>query len=600
MLSRTFLFSLLILFGATKLWAQMILRGPYLTQATSNSILIHWQTDIPVTSNVEYGTGGILNQSTTELGLKTNHVIQLNNLLAGTKYHYQIGTINQVLAGDSNYFFKTLPQAGSPNTETVRIWAVGDLGKQSIQQVAVINSIKPFHLQKPIDAWLILGDIAYPNGTELDYQMSFFNYYQEPFLKNTVLWPVVGNHDYANDYNLRTNHQIPYLNIFSLPQFAECGGVASSTERYYSWNYGNIHFVNLDSYGLDQVQGGYVGLSDTILSPQITWLKADLAANTLPWTIVSFHHPPYCMGTHNSDLETDLSDLRQKLNPVLERFNVDLVLNGHCHSYQRSVPLKGHYGLEGTYDSNLHRKQMGSGSLDMHCGYIKNTRDSFTIYAVIGSGGAVPQSPQAAWPHNAMYYSNYLDNGSLLMDVDDHQLRAFWVSTDNNIVVKDLFTLSKHVNRKDTLFVQYPITLNLNASWPRGNYLWSTGDTTRNLTLYIPHDTILTVSDVTGCFSDTFIFRKTPTSIHDLEWTGDIPEIFPNPGKESIHIRIRTSGRYDCRLIELDGKVVWSGSLAEGQTEWQIRPERKPTNSVMILQIRDDKNHLFSTKIQME
>ena len=186
------------------------------------------------------------------------------------------------------------------------------------------------------------------------------------------------------------------------------------------------------------------------------------------------------------------------------------------------------------------------------------------------------------------------------MDVDENQLKAFWVSTDNNIVVKDLFTLSKHVNRKDTLFVQYPIILHIKASWPRGDYLWSTGDTTRNLTLYIPHDTLLTVSDVKGCFSDIFLFRNSPTSIHDLEWTGDFPEIFPNPSKETIHIRMRTAGHYECRLIDLDGKVVWSGSLAEDRTEWQIRPAQNPGNSVMILQIRDDKNHLFSTKIQME
>jgi len=133
MLSRTCLFSILILFGTTKLWAQTILRVPYLTRATSNSILIHWKTDIPVTSNVEYGIGGILNQSTTDLGLKTDHVIQLNNLQAGTKYHYQIGTSTQILAGDSSYFFKTMPLAGSPITEPVRIWAVGDLGKKILQ-----------------------------------------------------------------------------------------------------------------------------------------------------------------------------------------------------------------------------------------------------------------------------------------------------------------------------------------------------------------------------------------------------------------------------------------------------------------------------------
>jgi hypothetical protein len=67
-------------------------------------------------------------------------------------------------------------------------------------------------------------------------------------------------------------------------QAGQAGGVASNTEAFYSYNYGNIHFVSLDSYGWET---GNTRLYDT-LGPQMVWLKQDLAANTQPWTVVYF------------------------------------------------------------------------------------------------------------------------------------------------------------------------------------------------------------------------------------------------------------------------------------------------------------------------
>ena len=49
-----------------------------------------------------------------------------------------------------------------------------------------------------------------------------------------------------------------------------------------------------------------------------TWLTNDLNANTQRWTIVYFHHPPYSKGSHNSDTETELIEMRQNIMPILE------------------------------------------------------------------------------------------------------------------------------------------------------------------------------------------------------------------------------------------------------------------------------------------
>jgi len=79
------------------------------------------------------------------------------------------------------------------------------------------------------------------------------------------------------------------------------------------------------------------------------WLESDLAVNTLDWTIVIFHHPPYSKGrNHDSDtanqrLDIDQPqwDMRNEFTPVFESYGVDVVYSGHAHSYERSYYLNG-------------------------------------------------------------------------------------------------------------------------------------------------------------------------------------------------------------------------------------------------------------------
>ena len=76
----------------------------------------------------------------------------------------------------------------------------------------------------------------------------------------------------------------------------------------------------------------------------LTWLEADLAANTNEWLIAFWHHPPYSKGSHDSDWEMELIQMRENALPLLESYGVDLVLSGHSHCYERSYFLDGHYG----------------------------------------------------------------------------------------------------------------------------------------------------------------------------------------------------------------------------------------------------------------
>ena len=70
---------------------------------------------------------------------------------------------------------------------------------------------------KAADLMLLLGDNAYQNGTDAEYTSGFFGAYQSTILKNHILFPTPGNHDYANDAGRQDDHAVPYYDIFTVP-----------------------------------------------------------------------------------------------------------------------------------------------------------------------------------------------------------------------------------------------------------------------------------------------------------------------------------------------------------------------------------------------
>ncbi len=444
-----------------------ITRGPYMNSALQNGITIRWRTNLATNSKVSYGTSAsVLSQSVTDNTLTTEHIVQLSGLATNTLYYYNIGSTTQTLQGDGNNYFKTLPTTGS--TQKIRIMAMGDMGNNSTTQVNVRNAWQAFNGSNYTDAWILLGDNAYETGTDAEFQSKFFNIYQGTISKNHVLWPSPGNHDYAGSAARQADHAVPYYDMFSLPKNGEAGGRPSNTEAYYAYNIGNVHFVALDSYGWET---GSTRLYDT-LGPQAVWLKQDLAANTQAWIVVYFHHPPYSKGGHNSDADAELINIRQRIVPILERFNVDLVLTGHSHSYERSYLMNGHYGLETTFSLTSHALSSSSAKYDgtaNSCIYIKNPGDARNgiVYALVGSAGQLGGTT-TGYPHNAMYYSNVTNGGTLYFEVENNRLAAKWICSDG--VIRDNFTIMKNVNQTSTVSIPTGASTTLTASWT-GNYI---------------------------------------------------------------------------------------------------------------------------------
>ena len=133
------------------------------------------------------------------------------------------------------------------------------------------------------------------------------------------------------------------------------------------------------------------------------WLQEDLASHDKEWLIAYWHHPPYTKGSHDSDVETELIQMRQNVVPILEAFGTDLVLCGHSHCYERSFLINGHYGLSGTFGATM-KRDGGSGREDDTGSYVKPGTNSAegTVYVVAGCSGQATFL-QADGPHSAMF-----------------------------------------------------------------------------------------------------------------------------------------------------------------------------------------------------
>ena len=210
---------------------------------------------------------------------------------------------------------------------------LGDSGTADSNAAAVRQGYETFNGSNTTDLWLMLGDNAYPSGTDSDYQAALFDMYPD-MLRRAPLWPTIGNHDAASANS--ADQSGPYYDMFSLPSAGQAGGFPSGTEAYYSFDYANIHFLVLDSHETDRSVDG----------DMLQWLQQDLSATAQDWIIVFWHHPPYTKGSHDSDLELRLIEMRENVVPILDSFGVDLVLTGHSHSYERSFLIDGHHGRQ--------------------------------------------------------------------------------------------------------------------------------------------------------------------------------------------------------------------------------------------------------------
>ncbi|HYK76725.1 MAG TPA: metallophosphoesterase, partial [Daejeonella sp.] len=312
-----------------------------------------------------------------------------------------------------------------------------------------------------------------------------------------------GNHDY-HDERFSADHaqqsgEMAYYQSFSMPTKGEAGGVPSNTQAFYSYDIGNVHFLSIDSHGEEDNASR---LFDT-LGRQVRWIKEDLAANKKDWVVAYWHHPPYSMGSHNSDTETQLIKIRENFVGILERYGVDLVLCGHSHSYERSKLMKGHFGIEQSFDTKYFLST-SSGKYDgtsNSCPYIKDESNKGTVYVVSGSAGALDHA-QTSFPHDALPYADISVGGASMIEVEGNRLDLKWIASNGEI--RDRFTMMKNVNKKTVINIKKGQKAVLKASYV-GEYSWKGSKLkTRSIEVRPNVTTTYTVQDRYSCIQDVF------------------------------------------------------------------------------------------------
>jgi predicted MPP superfamily phosphohydrolase len=200
------------------------------------------------------------------------------------------------------------PQAPVPpplRPGSVRFVIIGDSGTgDSFQNDVALQMVKT-RAKFPFDFVVMLGDNIYGGHSPRDFSVKFERPYQVLLDAGVKFYASLGNHDDPSER---------FYQPFNM------GG-----QRYYAYSKGNVRFVVLDSNYMDPAQ--------------IEWLENEMRGASSPWKIVYCHHPLYSDGSfHGPNV-----DLRTRIEPLLEKYGVNVVFSGHEHVYERIKPQHGIY-----------------------------------------------------------------------------------------------------------------------------------------------------------------------------------------------------------------------------------------------------------------
>jgi hypothetical protein len=287
---------------------------PYLQYPTRDSIIVRWETDVPATSTVVYGAKlgedeALEGRAQTE-GLHVYHEVKLTGLDAESPYFYRV--ISELEGNDLRvqspvYTFSTAIEEDSPFGFVVLCDTQAN--PEAVHKLATLA-----YAQRP--RFTLLGGDLVSNGEDKSHWTGHFFPNMAPLNTRVPLIPALGNHE--RDTPL-------YYDYFSLPD----------PEYYYRFPYGNLEIFILDSQKPFTRNGEQYG-----------WLEEALASSTATWKIVMFHKPPY---SSDNDDYGDTNETRsvhgdfnaRMVTPLIEEHGVDIVWNGHIHTYERTWPIRG-------------------------------------------------------------------------------------------------------------------------------------------------------------------------------------------------------------------------------------------------------------------
>lgn len=490
---RTYLF--IILLYSTSLYSQVVDRYNYVQQPTENGVTIAWRTASSSIGTIQWGTDAFnLNNTLSESSSTQKHFFDITDLSPNTKYFYQTSTDGGFTSALD--FFYT---AKTDSSTEISFLHYGDCGYNNTVQ----NEIAALMVGDSTEFGIVAGDVD--QGTGDNYDEVFFGPYTD-LMKNTCQYTCIGNHDtYADG-------AATYLDAFYLPS-----NNPQQTERYYSFSWGNAKFICLDG-----------NIDYSIGSDQHNWMLNELKCNDRQWLFMFFHQPPW---TNAWSLDywipfTDYYqyqgnvDMRTDLVPYFEQYNVDFVLNGHSHCYQRGELNGVKYIISG-----------GAGSATLDANTNSNSPNIDT----------------------EIYTNQYVR-----FDVKGDT--ATYVSIDRNNVVIDSVTTIKAFTP-----IRPEITLNNMEliSSTGDSYIWIldgvqiNGATNQNYTPIANGTYQVITTNQYGCSFTSDTFEYTLLNVEEIDL--DNLSIHPNPTNGSIEIYgifSNYSGKIELVVIDAMGKII--------------------------------------------
>lgn len=339
------------------------------------------------------------------------HEAHVCGLEAGTTYYYKVGG-----PGHWSQVFDTSTAPTQGTTEPWSFVASGD-SRNNVDNAWPIAMRRVY--EHGADLQVFSGDAVFLGALQPNWD-EFFEAHVDDFtiqdlLSRVPLMVSNGNHDALS---------INYVTQFALPQ-EESERERGQGEEWYSFDYGNAHFVVLNDTVIDEsVIGG----------SQAQWLRRDLAAvdrNATPWVFAVHHQPFYtCFSNH-----APKASLRTAWQPIFDEFEVDIVFTGHNHVYERSRPIRGLQGGEGIVASAGGFGVPVYGSPGSGSG-----APSGTIYLVSAGVGAplYGVSDECATTETASAVPNYT-----LVEIEDRELHLTVYNPNDETRPIDEITLSK-------------------------------------------------------------------------------------------------------------------------------------------------------------
>ena len=377
-----------------------ITRGPFLQGTSATGTKIAWRTLTPTTSVIEYGL-------TPELGMKaetdtpkTDHALQLTGLKPNTTYHYRVGGS----AADGMRYsqvssFRTMKSSGP-----VKLMLLGDTGRGNLIQ----NQIATLLRKEAPDAVMVAGDVVYPEFLPGYEDFRHFSVYKEQ-MKSVPFFTAIGNHDlyqgdthYINAFHLPTNN-LPQLGL----KHPELPYRFSGTEHFYSFDVGDVHVSVL-------YNPWYAHHNFSKDTNQLHWLTNDLAQTTKPWKMLLMHFPVASSSGHgwssyDGNALPDTYDFGNTIYPIVAKYNVDLMMAGHSHAFEKFSPVAG------------------------------------CISVVSGAGGASPYSFYRLFPGAQQYWPK---NNAARLTVDGDHLKVEALDIEGNVF--DWFVVNRKMPDRDT------------------------------------------------------------------------------------------------------------------------------------------------------